>query len=97
MKASALTKHYPTLTANERFRLAIAALARGDDDDLALLRTTCPKKAYDATDREFQAQWEQSARVVHCFSQMWLISLLRLTEAEVALALAAVGLIVDNE
>jgi hypothetical protein len=92
MKASTLRKHYPALTADERFRLALAALARGDDDDLAVLRMTCPMKTYDATDEAFQGQWEGSARVVHHFRTCWLISLLRLREAEVALVRAQTAL-----
>jgi hypothetical protein len=80
-----LRKHYPNLTPDERFRLALAALARRDDADLALLRTTCPMKTYDATDQTFQVQWEQSAKVVHCFQAIWLITLIRLKEAEGAL------------
>jgi hypothetical protein len=82
MRAGALRKHYPALTPEERFRLALAALARGDDDDLALLRKTCPKWTYEATDEEFQGQWERSARVMHCFQHLWLVALIRLKEAE---------------
>jgi hypothetical protein len=85
MKASVLRKHYPSLTADERFSLALAALARGDDDDLAVLRMTCPMRTYDATDEAFQGQWEASARVMHHFRTCWLISLLRLREAEIML------------
>ncbi len=48
MKMSTMRKHYPTLTGNERFRMAIAALACKDDDDHALLRSTCPMKTYTA-------------------------------------------------
>src|SRR4051794_38015650 len=83
MKAGALRKHYPALTADERFRLALAALARGDDDDLAVLRMTCPLRTYDATDEAFQGRWEASARVVHHFRTCWLIGLLGLREAEI--------------
>lgn len=61
--------------------MAIAALARKDGDDLALLRTTCPMKTYQATDEDFQQQWEQSARVVRLFSMWWLTTLVRLCEA----------------
>lgn len=92
MKASTLRKHYPALTADERFRLALAALARGDDDDLAVLRMTCPMKTYDATDEAFQGRWEASARVVHHFRACWLISLLRLREAEIYLVRAQTAL-----
>jgi len=83
MKASALNKHYPSLTPDERFRLAIAALARKDHDVLALLRTTCPTKTYTAMNEDFQRQWEQSARVVRGFAHGWLTALLWLREAEV--------------
>ena len=55
MKMSTMRKHYPTLTGNERFRMAIAVLARKDDDDLALLRTTCPMKTCTAMDEDFQS------------------------------------------
>jgi len=83
MKMSTMRKHYPTLTGNERFRMAIAALARKDDEDLALLRTTCPMKTYTAIDEDFQSQWEQSARVVRLFAMMWLTTVIWLREAEV--------------
>ena len=56
MKVSMLRKHYPSFTPDERFRLAIAALACRDDDDLALLRMSCPMKTYNATDHPFHVQ-----------------------------------------
>jgi hypothetical protein len=35
--------YYPTLTADERFQLFVAALARDDDQELDRLEDTCPR------------------------------------------------------
>jgi hypothetical protein len=41
-----LTAHYHKLSPTERLSLAIAAQARGDDEESARLRDTCPKVQY---------------------------------------------------
>ena len=41
-----LTKHYDTLTAPERLKVAIDAMARGDWDEARTLGESCPKIAY---------------------------------------------------
>jgi len=38
------------LSASERIRAAVAAMARGDDEELQTLKTTCPKKTFVMTD-----------------------------------------------
>lgn len=45
-----LTKYYPKLTPRERVKLAIAAMARNDDEEIKLLTKTCPTENYVVTD-----------------------------------------------
>lgn len=41
------------LTAPERIRAAISAMARGDESELETLKTTCPKKSFLITDPDY--------------------------------------------
>lgn len=41
---------YTRLSASERIRAAVSALARNDDGELQTLKETCPKKSYLITD-----------------------------------------------
>jgi len=50
MKNKNLTKLYDRLTSEERLRLAIEALARGDDEEIDRLNVSCPYKTYTQTD-----------------------------------------------
>jgi hypothetical protein len=47
---SGVEKLSPLLTADERFRLFVAALARRDDQELDRLEGTCPRYSYTAQD-----------------------------------------------
>lgn len=44
---------YTNLSAPERIRAAVSALARNDDDELQTLTETCPQKSYRMTDPAF--------------------------------------------
>lgn len=48
-----LSKFYPNLSSDERFRLAIKALAEGNTLEQKRLRETCPRKSYSMNDLEF--------------------------------------------
>jgi hypothetical protein len=50
---SGLAKLYPSLTANERFRLWVEAMKRKDEQELDRLEATCPRRRYDAQDYEY--------------------------------------------
>jgi hypothetical protein len=53
MKKKNLTKLYDRFTPEERLRLVIEALARGDEAEKARLITSCPYKTYTQTDVAF--------------------------------------------
>lgn len=54
-----LTAHYHKLTPTERLSLAIQAQARGDDEESARLRETCPKVQYVAqTDLAYSKKYD---------------------------------------
>jgi hypothetical protein len=46
MKATGLTRHYPTLIAAERLALLVAASARGDEAEADRLLSTAPRVTY---------------------------------------------------
>ena len=48
-----LTRHYDTLTADERFRLFIEAASREDIQELDRLNDTCPRKKYVCDDWDY--------------------------------------------
>jgi hypothetical protein len=45
-----LSQHYKHLTAEERFRLFVQAMGRGDDQELDRLEYTCERKTYSQQD-----------------------------------------------
>src|SRR5215212_9925536 len=49
---------YDRLTPEERFRLGVLALARGDEEESERLTATCPRRAYTMNDRKFVGRWE---------------------------------------
>lgn len=53
MKRLLHDRHYTTLTGAERTAVALAALARGDDAELARLKATCPRLLYKMTDPDY--------------------------------------------
>jgi hypothetical protein len=48
-----ISKQYPLLTADERFRLFVEAMGRKDEQELDRLEATCPRKHYTAQDYDY--------------------------------------------
>ena len=58
MRGDGLGKLYDRLTPEERFRLDVLAMARGDAEESELLTNTCPKRDYVMNDWGFVGRWE---------------------------------------
>jgi hypothetical protein len=58
MRRNALGKLYDRLTPEERFRLDVLAMARGDAEESELLTNTCPKRDYVMNEWGFVGRWE---------------------------------------
>jgi hypothetical protein len=69
MKRNGLGKLYDRLTPEERFRLDVLAMARGDAEESELLTNTCPKRDYVMNDWGFVGRWE-AARVLAMVAYM---------------------------
>jgi hypothetical protein len=52
-----LGKLYDRLTPEERFRLDVLAMARGDMEESELLTRTCPRRPYTMNEWGFSARW----------------------------------------
>lgn len=50
---------YARLSPPERIRAAISAMARGDDEEVTKLKTTCPKKSFLMTDPAYSEAMER--------------------------------------
>ena len=57
MSKDGLRRHYARLTAEERFRLAVLAMARGDKQESERLVSSCPRFSYTINDRAFTGRW----------------------------------------
>ncbi len=53
-----LGRLYDRLSPEERFRLKVLALARGDEEESERLTATCPRRAYTMNDWGFVGRWE---------------------------------------
>ena len=53
-----LGRLYDRLTPEERFRLDVLALARGDEEESERLTVTCPRRDYTMNDWGFVGRWE---------------------------------------
>ena len=53
-----LGRLYDRLTPEERFRLDVLALARGDEEESERLAATCPRRGYTMNDWGFVGRWE---------------------------------------
>jgi hypothetical protein len=62
-----LGRLYDRLTPEERFRLKVLAMARGDEEESERLTTTCPRRDYTMYDWEFAGRWE-AARELAMFA-----------------------------
>jgi hypothetical protein len=52
-----LRRHYDKLSAEERFRLDVLAMARGDRQESERLVGSCPKFSYTMNDPDFTGRW----------------------------------------
>jgi hypothetical protein len=57
MSKNGLHKHYDRLSAEERFRLDVLAMARGDAEESERLTRTCPRRNYTMNDAGFGGRW----------------------------------------
>jgi hypothetical protein len=57
MSKNGLHRHYDRLTPEERFRLDVLAMARGDKQESERLVTSCPRFTYTMNDRGFTWRW----------------------------------------
>jgi len=57
MSKNGLHRHYDRLTPEERFRLDVLAMARGDKQESERLVSTCPRRSYTMTERAFSGRW----------------------------------------
>ena len=57
MKHNGLGKLYDRLTPEERFRLDVEAMARGDEEESELLNRTCQRETYTMNHRGFTGRW----------------------------------------
>jgi hypothetical protein len=53
-----LDRLYDRLSPEERFRLDVLALARGDEEESERLTATCPRRGYTMNDWGFVGRWE---------------------------------------
>jgi hypothetical protein len=53
-----LGRLYDRLTPEERFRLDVLAMARGDEEESEYLTATCPRRHYTMNDWGFVGRWE---------------------------------------
>src|SRR5215208_5220372 len=53
-----LGRLYDRFTPEERFRLAVLALARGGEEESKRLTRTCPRRSYTMYDWRFVGRWE---------------------------------------
>ncbi len=57
MSKNGLHRHYDKLEAEERFRLDVLAMARGDMQESERLVSSCPRRNYTMTDAGFSGRW----------------------------------------
>jgi hypothetical protein len=62
-----LGRLYDRLTPEERFRLDVLAMARGDEEESERLTATCPRRGYTMYDWGFVGRWE-AARELAMFA-----------------------------
>jgi len=58
MKQNGLGKLYDRLTPEERFKLDVEAMARGDKEESRRLVDTCPRRTYTMNDPGFTGRWD---------------------------------------
>jgi hypothetical protein len=73
MRQNGLGKLYDRLTPEERFRLDVMAMARGDMEESELLTRTCPRHSYTMNDIGFADRWH-AAKEMAVLTHMSLVS-----------------------
>lgn len=64
MNVNALARHYDKFKPDERFRLVIEALARGDEQEADRLAAACPRKIYREVDAEYGERVRVSSEII---------------------------------
>src|SRR5215208_8033690 len=80
-----LGRLYDRLSPEERFRLDVLALARGDEEESERLTATCPRRGYTMNDRGFVGRWEAARElamlayvdVARCLNKIKMIAAFR--------------------
>jgi hypothetical protein len=63
LSKNGLHRHYDRLSGEERFRLDVLAMARGDAQESERLVRSCPRATYTTNDRAFTARWGASENI----------------------------------
>ena len=63
MKQNGLGKLYDRLTPEERFKLDVEAMARGDSEESRRLVDSCPRRGYTMTDVQFWGRWDGAIHI----------------------------------
>ena len=63
MSRNGLHRHYDRLDEEERFRLDVLAMARGDSRESERLVTTCPRFSNTMNDRGFGGRWHGAIEI----------------------------------
>jgi hypothetical protein len=63
MSKKGLHRHYDRLTPEERFRLDVLAMARGDTAESQRLVGSCPRFSYTTNDRKFAGRWQGTIEI----------------------------------
>ena len=85
MSKNGLHRHYDRLTPEERFRLDVLAMARGDAAESERLVGSCPKLSYTMNDRAFVGRWTSAMEITlrvyipleGLLSKLWMIGAFR--------------------
>jgi len=65
-----LHRFYGGLTSEERFRLTVRALVRGDSEEIESLKRSCPRKTYSELDAAFSGCMEGITTI----NRMWYLT-----------------------
>ena len=63
MNKNSLHRHYDRLTPEERFRLDVLAMARGDAAESERLVVSCPRVSYTMNERGFAGRWQGAIEI----------------------------------
>src|SRR5919107_4620731 len=63
MSKKSLHRYYDRLTPEERFRLDVLAMARGDAAESERLVVSCPRFSYKMNERGFAGRWQGAIEI----------------------------------